>query len=77
MTDGLAEVHEEEALALGRARRADWREHRTNERDSLKRDDGEDDEPQMKTGLVSDDFLLRRRRNRAHHERKRQRGKEA
>ena len=70
-------MHEEEALALGRARRADWREHRTNERDSLKRDDGKDDEPQMKTGLVSDDFLLRRRRNRAHHERKRQRGKEA
>ena len=77
MTDGLAEVHEEEALALGRARRADWREHRTDERDSLKRDNGEDDEPQVESGLVRDDSLLHRRRNRAHHERKRQRGKEA
>ena len=77
MTDGLAEVHEEEALARGGARRTDWREHRTDERDGLKRDDGEDDEPQVESGLIHDDPLLCRRRNRAHHERKRQRGKEA
>ena len=77
MTDGLAEVHKEEALARGGARRADWREHRTDERYSLKRDNGEDDEPQVESGLIHDDPLLCRRRNRAHHERKRQRGKEA
>ena len=77
MTDGISEVHEEEALALGRARRADWREHRTNERDSLKRDNGEDDEPQVESGLIHDDPLLCRRGNRARHEPKRQRGEKA
>ena len=70
-------MHEEEALALGRARRADWREHRADERYGLKRDNGEDDEPHVESGPVRDNPLLRRRRNRAHHERKRQRGKEA
>ena len=77
MTDGLAEVHEEEALALGRARRADWREHRTDERDCLERDDGEDDEPHVESGPVRDNPLLRRRGNRTRHEPKRQRGEKA
>ena len=35
--DGLAEVHEKEALALGRAWRTDWREHRADARDGLGR----------------------------------------
>ena len=77
MTDGLAEVHEEEALALGLARRADWREHRTDKRDSLERDNGEDDEPHVESGYIRDNPLLRRRGNRAHHEPKRQRGEKA
>ena len=77
MTDGLAEVHEEEALALRRAQRTDWREHRADERYGLKRDNGEDDEPQVESGLIHDDPLLCRRGNRAHHEPKRQRGEKA
>ena len=77
MTDGLAEVHEEEALALGLARRTDWREHRTDKRDSLERDNGEDDEPHVESGYIRDNPLLRRRSNRARHEPKRQRGEKA
>ncbi len=76
MTDGLAEVHEEEALARGGARRTNWREHRTDKRDSLERDDGKDDEPHVESGPVRDDPLLSRRDNRTRHEPKRQRGEE-
>ena len=71
MTDGLAEVHEEETLAGGRAPSADWCEHRTDERDCLERDNGKDDEPHVEPGHIRDNPLLCRRGNRTRHEHKR------